>query len=152
MPDILDPQRVAQGAITAYALGTLCAQTNFSDEYTGPTAFYISDEVPGARCAIGAGLTPEQAQLAEARPAGLDYKISRLILAGLFGTVSAEAMNDLQLLQTLHDGWSGCRIPGTLTPASSTDEEKRFVEFATAMANNTVTDELRERIRREAGW
>ena len=147
--DILDPQKIAAASLTAYALGTLCAQTEFGSDYGCATAFYITDhpDYPHARCGIGAGMTAEQARRAENRPAGLDYKISRLILAGLFGTTSIEAMNDLQLLQQLHDVWSSQRISRTLKPRPGTVEETRFVEFASAMANNTVTDEMRERMR-----
>ncbi len=148
-PPILDPQKVAAASLEAYYAGTLCAQTNFGGDYGSASAFYITDDTnyPNARCAIGAGMTAEQAQLAERRPGVRDYRISGLILAGLFQTTSIEAMNDLQLLQQLHDMWSTQRISRTLTPRPGTAEETRFVEFATAMANNTVTDEMRDRLR-----
>lgn len=145
----LDAAKIAAASLTAYALGTLCAQRTFPSNYDGAHAFYIKPELPDVRCAIGAGLTEEQAKAAEDRPAGIGYSVVSLMDAGILPpAATALDAEDLNLLQQLHDRWGQSARPANGTrgygiPATNTAPEIMFVKFASALANGTLGDQLR---------
>lgn len=144
----LDPAKIAAAAIAAYALGTLCAQQDYAPQLerqpTFSRAFYINPAVPGVRCAIGAGLTEEQARKAQNPPQGTGYSITDLLRAEILPPApDPTAAGDLYILQRLHDEWGQKRRCRNFPPSRTTAFEVMFVKFASALANNIVGDDLR---------